>query len=318
MIELMSFLKAWSQYDKESSWCKESDIKIFNFWNLQLPSDLWFHQFIDHHFGNRLSKANTLALFSVMGDRRKIRLNRSRVKIFFTGENTTIWNEYNDHCIPEVDLSLGFEYIEAENYLRFPLWLLYILDPRSDYQSVKDSVHKMSIVNIKRQTQPERFCSLVCRHDRNGIRTEIFNLLSTIEHIDSGGLFLNNTDELREVYNDQKLQYIKNYKFNICPENSNTLGYVTEKLFESISAGCIPIYWGNENPEPEVINKDAILFYKGSANASEMIKQVSELQYNEKLYREFVSQDTFLPTAAEYIWDRINTLKGHLDKLIKQ
>jgi len=317
MIEIKSLYRLWIQYNKEISWCKDSNIKVFNFWNLQKPADLWFYQFIQHHFGERLSKKNSIALFSVMGDRRKIRLNRSKVKVFFTGENTTIWKDYKDHCIHEVDLSMGFEFIHVDNYLRFPLWLLYILDPRSDYQAVKNSVHKISRINDERQSYPKRFCSLVCRHDGNGIRTEMFNLLSPVGQIDSAGPFLNNTNELRELYNNQKQEYIKNYKFNICPENSNTAGYVTEKLFESISAGCIPLYWGNENPEPEVLNKNAILFYKGAEHSHELTTHVRELHYNEKLYREFISQETFVPTAAEYIWDRLNMLKEHLNRLLK-
>ncbi len=45
-----------------------------------------------------------------------------------------------------------------------------------------------------------------------------------------------------------KLNVLKNYKFCICYENmKNTSGYITEKIFDALIAGCIPIYWGARN-----------------------------------------------------------------------
>ena len=42
-----------------------------------------------------------------------------------------------------------------------------------------------------------------------------------------------------------KIETLKNYKFSICFENSNNnMGYVTEKIFDSMQAGCVPIYLG--------------------------------------------------------------------------
>jgi alpha(1,3/1,4) fucosyltransferase len=42
-----------------------------------------------------------------------------------------------------------------------------------------------------------------------------------------------------------KIDTMRNYKFSICYENSNYIkGYITEKLFDSFQAGCVPIYLG--------------------------------------------------------------------------
>jgi alpha(1,3/1,4) fucosyltransferase len=43
-----------------------------------------------------------------------------------------------------------------------------------------------------------------------------------------------------------KLPYLQNYKFAICYENMITKTYITEKIFDCMHAGCIPIYWGAE------------------------------------------------------------------------
>ncbi len=47
---------------------------------------------------------------------------------------------------------------------------------------------------------------------------------------------------------DSKLAVLKNYKFSICYENAKDIpGYITEKIFDCLAAGCIPVYWGAPN-----------------------------------------------------------------------
>lgn len=49
---------------------------------------------------------------------------------------------------------------------------------------------------------------------------------------------------------DDKLATLEKFKFNLCFENfSGQNGYITEKIFDSFAAGCIPIYWGPDNIE---------------------------------------------------------------------
>lgn len=44
---------------------------------------------------------------------------------------------------------------------------------------------------------------------------------------------------------DDKLEFISQYRFNLCFENSATPTYLTEKLFQSIYAGAVPLYAGD-------------------------------------------------------------------------
>jgi hypothetical protein len=47
---------------------------------------------------------------------------------------------------------------------------------------------------------------------------------------------------------EAKWVVLKNYKFSICYENmSNQMGYITEKIFDSFIAGCVPVYLGANN-----------------------------------------------------------------------
>jgi len=47
---------------------------------------------------------------------------------------------------------------------------------------------------------------------------------------------------------ERKKPILEKYKFSICYENARDIpGYITEKIFDSFFAGCVPIYWGANN-----------------------------------------------------------------------
>jgi hypothetical protein len=47
---------------------------------------------------------------------------------------------------------------------------------------------------------------------------------------------------------NDKYETMQNYKFSIAYENvKDVSGYITEKIFHSFFAGCVPVYWGADN-----------------------------------------------------------------------
>lgn len=70
---------------------------------------------------------------------------------------------------------------------------------------------------------------------------------------------------------DKKYTVLQKAKFNFCIENCIYPGYISEKLFDSIISGCIPIYWYGshmENVIPNEIFIDASKF----KNTDELIE----------------------------------------------
>lgn len=159
----------------------------------------------------------------------------------------------------------------------------------------------------------------MARHDNlSNIRAPIVHLLNTVSSVSCAGPYLNNTDELKVKFNDDKLLYLKQSRYNICPENSNHRYYTTEKIFDAIRAGCIPIYWGSEGcPEPEILNQEAILFYDPD-NPDALLQQVRRLESDPEYYAEFISRPPFKEDAADKIWQMIDGLRDKLDKVINQ
>ena len=43
---------------------------------------------------------------------------------------------------------------------------------------------------------------------------------------------------------NDKLHVIRNYRFVVCYENTRLPGYISEKLFDCLFAGCVPVYLG--------------------------------------------------------------------------
>lgn len=295
----------------------ENHIEILNFWSPE-PQNIWHYHFVTGHFSKLLKPDNSMLISSVFGPKKAIRLSKSKVKMFYTGENVLRFPEYKDQCLSIADIIVGFDHINNDRYQRFPIWLEYFFYPTANAAAISQVVSQFVRTDIC-DDRHKKFCSLVSSHDKGDKRTILFNSLSEIDRVDSGGKFLNNTSALKDEFGDDKMRFIGHYKFNICPENSNRDGYVTEKLFEAIRSNTIPIYWGsNNNPEPNILNKDAILFYEGPDSLSSLKTQIKELNSNPKLYKEFLSQERFQPHAAEYIADMFQGLYAKVQRALTQ
>lgn len=295
-----------------------SNFRLHNFGESPAVQDFWLLRFMQVH---RLLNTKSVSVFSVFGLREMIALNRSEVKLFVARENLhrSNWVEYDDLCLREksIDLSIGFDYIvNDDRYIRFPLWIMWLFPPDIDYNGVKAFCDRIN--NPQNSSYDNRkFCSFVTSHDDIG-RKELFNEINAIDSIDSAGRFLHNCDDLKNLFNDDKLKFLRQYRFNLCPENSNYEGYCTEKIFEAISSGCVPIYWGSNNyPEPDVLNQNAICFVRiGERNEEGVIGQIRELNSNKEYYEAFARQPRLLPDAADIIMQQINNLEKKIKSVV--
>lgn len=297
---------------------KYKNIKFYNFWQMSVE-DNWLFQFITQR--RIASHKDNIAFFSVFGPRIFIKGYKGK-KIFFTGENvqpsTVIPQrmQYSDNCVNEVDLSLGFDYLDNHNYLRFPLWIMYMIPPNATLSKIKTLIENINNQSFRLSPNRNRFACQISRHDVNGIRGRVVCLLNNIDHVTCAGNFMNNSSELHIDYNDNKIEFLKNFKFNICAENSSERGYITEKIFESILGGCIPVYWGGlrkEFIEPEIINENSFLYYE-IGRERELTDMIELLHMDDKTYQHFISIPPFKKEAPELIWERIQKL----EKLLKE
>lgn len=293
-----------------------SRYQYYNWWSKR-PNDFWLSRFIEYHFAPRIK----VTFFSCFRNKIPIGASFPGIKIFCSGENLSAdlvpdrITSYSNHRLDEVDLALGFEYKQEANYIRFPLWIWHrdFINPKATLEDIKRKIANINKSETRLNLSRTRFTAQISSHDIGGERMALINLLSPIMTIDCAGKFNRNTDELQTVYDDKKEDFLANYRFCICPENSLGDGYITEKVFESIASGCIPIYWG-ACLEEGILNPQAILRY-AKGKEKELFEQVQLLWKDENAYKEFAMQPPFLDGAAEKIWEMLENLKKKLKPL---
>ena len=291
-------------------------VHLYNFWGIELE-DFWLHRFLRAH--EVLAKTKkSIGFWSVFGDRRLVDAVADDVNVFYTGENVHIeqHTQYADYMLSnsKIQLALGFDYFEHSRYQRFPLWIMYAFGDCFTYEEV---CRRCGELRYPALGERRKWVSAVSSWDPCGIRAQIADVVGEMLRIDYPGKWRHNDNTLMDEFEDDKISYLKQYVFNICPENSNSYGYVTEKLFEAIASGCIPIYWGSYNdPEPGIINKEAVLFYEERDGGKRLKEKIDCLIKDDSCLHEFIGQARLLPDAEDKIWEMMNALKHRMEQII--
>lgn len=238
--------------------------------------------------------------------------HNSTLKIFFTGENLERrFDWYDDYLLDHVDIAIGFKKFNSPKSLRFPLWLTSTFDDKTFYDLLvnnRDIDLNKYFKKIDFDENKRGFCTLVTTWNGYLDRELAFNELNDYKPVNSGGEFLNNSSMLADL--DQNITaYYNKFNFNICLENSGGIGYTTEKIFNALYAGTIPIYSNEHEPESDILNQKRIIIWENE-NTFEKIK------YYDNNYREIFDLDIFNENANQLIFkfytDLIFLIKQHI------
>ena len=289
---------------------------LYNFWNVK-AEEMWVTRFLNHR--GLLKTGKRLSFYSVFGDRKQLDYDKRDLKIFITGENVHYHDfekSYADNLLSskEIDLSLGFDFLDDARYVRFPLWLRTAFRPDLTEKEIEERVKQLRYPEIGDRM---KFAAMIARYDWGNTRSQICKALENVGDICCPSKVLHNDETLKTVYQDDKQSYLRQFCFNICPENSNWPGYVTEKVFDSISAGCIPIYWGSDNkPELDVLNQDALILWVFDDDNAKNIAKIENLWNNKEALSEMLHQPRLVNGAEDVILGYFSRLeKAFVDLL---
>ena len=160
-------------------------------------------------------------------------------------------------------------------------------------------------MSFSKELVNRKFCNFLYYNDQCGegakLRCDFFEKLSTYKFIDSPGIVCHNIDipiaARDENWVEDKLNFIKNYKFTIAFENSLGSGYVNEKLFHPFMAHSIPIYWGDNSVVKE-INPDAFINCNDFDNDfDKVIDKIKELDNDDEQYLHMLLQPKIKPES---------------------
>lgn len=86
-------------------------------------------------------------------------------------------------------------------------------------------------------------------------------------------------DSGNENWWDSKLEILKGYRFNIALENTLWKYYVSEKIWHSIKAGCLPIYWGKDSSIYDTFPKDSFIDASEFSDCNDLIDFTINMSY---------------------------------------
>lgn len=189
------------------------------------------------------------------------------IKIFWTYENTFPDLNLCDYavCLSEIQ---SFDRI----YRRYLPWL---------YKGTNFVINDLKPDKLL----DRKFCNFIYSNDTSSdpYREIIFRELSKYKKVDSGGAFLNNMG--KRV--DDKLLFLKDYKFTLSIENSSVQGYTTEKIFHPFLAQSLPLYWGNPNISSDY-HPNSFVNLMEFASVEEAVGEIIRLDQDDNAYLEKV------------------------------
>lgn len=234
---------------------------------------------------------------------------------------------YDDYAKGRVALSLGFKPDCDFWRYHFPIWMEWFLMPSVKFAELPAREGNLwsprgfveEIEQWGGMDDRIRFAGLIASHDDRGngrgLRTKAVQLLGEVGSVDCAGRLLNNTDALKMEFDDQAIDFLKTCRFNICFENVSAQDYVTEKLFQAMLAGCIPVYWGySKNPEPEFLTGNGVVFFDPDY-PDDAMQLIERLAHDADYRREWMGRPKFHPDAVSKLEARLLGLEASLDRI---
>lgn len=204
----------------------------------------------------------------------------SCVKIYYAQENIR-----TDFIV--FDYGLG-NYItqEQDRFCRY-------VDFLSPYLINRD-ISKTREQNLSKYKNRKRFCAFIHKFGGRGfeVRDHFFEKLCSYKKVDAPGKWKFNmqNDPLYESFSKHyadsygKIEFLTNYKFYLCFENSSYPGHITEKLFNTFEAGCIPIYWGDTSLRCGLGLKQVNKFKEINQRIPDIPEHLIDFKFNPKAY----------------------------------
>jgi hypothetical protein len=148
--------------------------------------------------------------------------------------------------------------------------------------------------------EQKKFCAFVVSNTTGTVRNLFMELLSKYRKVDCAGNYKNNINKNAPRDTNEYMQFLSEYKFNICFEHSNTTNYITEKLFNAYLGGGIPIYWGTSQVL-EWFNPRAFLYLPDNSEKSMeiLINKIIQLDQNPEMYKAMQSEPLLLGDIPE-------------------
>jgi len=215
------------------------------------------------------------------------------VKIFFGAE-------YTKPKMDECDWAFSSYFEEEINhprYMRIPFCIL------NDYQLKNSGIPPIKKkINFKRiKKEKTKFCNFIYSQEIIS-RNNFFKELNKYKKIDAPGRCMTNSPPIKSDSSkksrislnwvQEKIDYLKPYKFTIAFENFYQPGWTTEKLTHPMLVNSIPIYFGHKDVNKE-FNPKSFINFNDFKNINEFIDYIIKVDKDDKLYEKILRESWY-------------------------
>ena len=122
---------------------------------------------------------------------------------------------------------------------------------------------------------------------------------------------------MHPYYTQAYLDFLSQYKFIICFENTKKGTYITEKLVNPYLAGIVPVYWGSEYVR-SIFNIDSMLYVENDSEQEmeRILQRMIELDNNDTKYLEMVNQPVFITPDTYNQMCSLDKIANEMDALL--
>jgi GR25 family glycosyltransferase involved in LPS biosynthesis len=206
-------------------------------------------------------------------------------KVYFSGEN---WDAIEDKSIA---LSITSSMKEDDKHIRIPTWMSFIdwytKSTELPHGCTDNPIRLPLSLATKSHPIPfskrSKFCAFVVSNPICALRNEAFQKVNEYKPVSSGGALYNNIGGQLELKyagggcgDLSKYAFFSEHQFTISFENSQSPGYLTEKLLHAKMAGCVPLYWGDSTSDDFVPN--SFINLSSMTSADQIVDIIKKLE----------------------------------------
>jgi GR25 family glycosyltransferase involved in LPS biosynthesis len=207
-------------------------------------------------------------------------------KVYWSAEN---WGPVKDSSY---SLYLTNSLEEDDKHIRIPTWMMFI-DWYTKATTIPTNCTDNPIrfpLSIAMQSHPvgfeERkdFCAFVVSNPTCMMRNETFHYVNNYKKVNSGGALYNNIGgQLALKYpgggcgDVSKYSFFSTHQFTLSFENSQSPGYITEKVLHAKMAGCVPIYWGAQKTDMDFV-PNSFINVSAISSAEKVVDVIKKLE----------------------------------------
>ena len=183
-----------------------------------------------------------LALQNCSGSR-----SNAPLSLFHTTENIR-------HDAVQADYSISFDLsVHSDRHFRLPYWM-EMVDWSHEGLTGNQNPRFGQLLSISRMMQPlgndflkrSRKTALFSSHLREP-RATLVRAVKRFTPLEGFGPYFDKSIAYHQQSGFKKIDVLKGFAFNLCPENGLYPGYYTEKIPEAFVAGCLPFTWTDTN-----------------------------------------------------------------------